>query len=117
MSDSKELVRLADLDVPIAERRKKRDIAENKKFNLVYSLDEPKRQEPQSKKSCERGWYRVEGIIGHRITKVKNRESIELRVKWENYAEPTWEGFNGFVKDTGPMVERYLIKKSLMKPL
>lgn len=48
---------------------------------------------------------------------MRNKHSIELRVKWENYTEPTWEGFNGFVKDTAPMVERYLIKKSLMKPL
>jgi len=40
-----------------------------------------------------------------------------LKVKWEDYTEPTWEGFTGFVKDTAPMVERYLIKKSLMKPL
>ncbi len=38
-------------------------------------------------------------------------------MKWEGYSEPTWEAFNGFVKDTAPMVERYLIKKSLMKPL
>ena len=38
-------------------------------------------------------------------------------MKWEDYTEPTWEAFNGFVKDTAPMVERYLIKKSLMKPL
>jgi hypothetical protein len=42
---------------------------------------------------------------------------MELKVKWEDYLEPTWEAFTGFVKDTSPMVERYLIKKSLMKPL
>lgn len=76
-----------------------------------------KRPESQPKKSKERGWYKVEGIIGHRITKIKNKDTLELRVKWEDYSEPTWEAFNGFVKDTAPMVERYLLKKSLMKPL
>ena len=59
----------------------------------------------------------MEGIIGHRITRVKNKDSVELKVKWEDYTEPTWEAFNGFVKDTAPMVERYLMKKSLMKPM
>ena len=76
-----------------------------------------KKPKPPSKKSKERGWYKVEGITGHRIVKVKNKDLIELRVKWEGYADPTWEAFNGFVKDTAPMVERYLLKKSLMKPL
>ena len=76
-----------------------------------------KRTEPAPKKSKERGWYRVEGIIGHRISRVKNKDQIELKVKWEDYVETTWEAFTGFVKDTAPMVERYLIKKSLMKPL
>lgn len=82
---------------------------------MVY--EEIKRPETQPKKSKERGWYRVEGIIGHRVTKIKNKDQIELKVKWEDYSEPTWEAFTGFVKDTAPMVERYLIKKSLMKPL
>jgi hypothetical protein len=76
-----------------------------------------KRPEHTPKKSRERGWYKVEGIIGHRIAKHRNKEQIELKVKWEGYSEPTWEAFNGFVKDTSPMVQRYLIKKSLMKPL
>ena len=53
----------------------------------------------------------------NKISKVKNKDQIELKVKWEDYTEPTWEAFTGFVKDTAPMVERYLIKKSLMKPL
>lgn len=48
---------------------------------------------------------------------MRNKDQIELKVKWENYAEPTWEAFSGFVKDTAPMVERYILKKSLMKPL
>ena len=105
------------MHVPIAERRKKRDLADLKKSSFQWPLEEIKRTETQPKKSKQRGWYRVEGIIDHRVTKVKNKDQIELRVKWENYTEPTWEGFNGFVKDTAPMVERYLIKKSLMKPL
>ena len=84
-----------------------------------WTFEEVKRPEPKPKpqKSKERGWYRVEGILSHRITKVHNRDQIELKVKWEDYTEPTWEAFSGFVKDTAPMVERYLIKKSLMKPL
>ena len=69
------------------------------------------------KKSKERGWYRVEGIVGHRIVKVKKKDKLELKVKWEDYVETTWEAFTGFVKDTAPMVERYMIKKSLIKPL
>ena len=36
---------------------------------------------------------------------------------WEGYSEPTWESLQSFVKDTAPLVERYLLKKSLMKPL
>ena len=59
----------------------------------------------------------MEGITGHQISRVKNKDQIELRVKWEGYEETTWEVFTGFVKDTAPMVERYLIKKSLMKPM
>lgn len=82
-----------------------------------YTYEEYKRPEVVPKKSKERGWYRVEGITGHRISRVRNKEFVELRVKWEDYTEQTWEAFNGFVKDTAPMVERYLIKKSLMKPL
>ena len=59
----------------------------------------------------------MEGIVGHRVVRIKNKEKVELKVKWEGYNDPTWEAFTGFVKDTAPMVERYLIKKSLMKPL
>lgn len=107
-----------DLNRPIAERRQKRDLAVQSKIEKQpVSYEVMKRPESQPKKSKERGWYKVEGIIGHRITKIKNKDSIELRVKWEDYSEPTWEAFNGFVKDTAPMVERYLLKKSLMKPL
>ena len=40
-----------------------------------------------------------------------------MKVKWEGYSEPTWEIFSSFVKDTAPMVERYLIRKSLLKSL
>lgn len=59
----------------------------------------------------------MEGITGHKISRVKNKDQIELRVKWEGYEETTWEVFTGFVKDTAPMVERYLIRKSLIKPM
>lgn len=55
--------------------------------------------------------------MGHRLTRVKNREQIELKVKWQDYSEPTWESFTGFVKDASAIVERYLLRKSLMKPL
>jgi hypothetical protein len=40
---------------------------------------------------------------------------FELRVKWEGYKEQTWENFDGFVKDTAPMVERYLLR-NVFKP-
>jgi len=36
-----------------------------------------------------------------------------MRVKWEGYKETTWEAFSGFVKDTAPMVERYLLKNAI----
>ena len=70
-----------------------------------------------TQKSQERGWYAVEAITGHRIAKHKKRDILELQVQWENYDEPTWEGFAHFVKETTPIVERYIIQKSLMKPL
>ena len=49
--------------------------------------------------------------------KYKKRDTIELQIKWEGYDDPTWESFTHFVKETTPMVERYLNQKSLMKPL
>ena len=51
------------------------------------------------------------------MNKKKSKDAIELKVKWEGYSEPTWEVFSSFVKDTAPMVERYLIRKSLLKTL
>ena len=51
------------------------------------------------------------------MVKCKKHDEIELKVKWENYDEPTWESFVHFVKETTPIVERYLIQKSLIKPL
>ena len=107
----------ADLNKPIAERKQKRDLTEQKKQTTQLICDEHKRHDSQPKKSKERGWYKVEGITGHRIVRAKNKDHLELRVKWEDYSEPTWEAFNGFVKDTAPMVGRYLLKKSLMRPL
>ena len=38
-------------------------------------------------------------------------------MKWVDYEETTWEAFTSFVKDTAPMVEHYLTKRTLMKPL
>ena len=38
-------------------------------------------------------------------------------MKWVDYEETTWEAFTSLAKDTAPMVEHYLTKKSLMKPL
>jgi len=55
----------------------------------------------------------VDSITGHRITRIKNKDVIELRVNWEGYSEPSWEQFSGFVKDTAHLVERYLIKNQL----
>lgn len=112
------MIDTTDLTKSIAERRTKRDATDMKKINQQqWAFADVKRQTTRPKKSQERGWYRVEGILGHRIVRVKNKDQIELKVKWEDYSEPTWEGFSGFVKDTAPMVERYLLKKSLMKPL
>lgn len=70
----------------------------------------------KEKKTTDKGWYRVEGITNHRIQSIGKRTKFELKVHWEGYEEKTWEGFNGFVKDTTPMVERYLIR-SLLVPL
>lgn len=57
----------------------------------------------------------MDAITGHKITRIKNRDTIEFRVQWEGYDKPTWEGFTGFVKDTAHMVERYLIKCQIRK--
>ena len=81
------------------------------------TTEETRRTHKKVKKSKQRGWFRVENIIGHRINRVKNKDKIELQVKWEDYGEPTWEAFCGFVKDTAPIVERYLLRKNLMKSL
>ena len=60
------------------------------------------------------GWYRVEGITGHRVNAEDSKVGkLELRVKWEGYQEQTWEAFDGFVKDTAPMVERYMLRNVL----
>ena len=86
---------------------------------MFITAEESRRTHTQrkTKKSKQRGWYRVESIIGHRISRVKNKDKVEMQVKWEDYPEPTWEAFCGFVKDTAPMVERYLLRKNLMKSL
>lgn len=46
---------------------------------------------------------------------VKGKDSIDLKIFWEGYKEPTWEGFCGFAKDTAVKCERYLIK-SVINP-
>lgn len=38
-------------------------------------------------------------------------------MKWQGYAEPTWELFSAFAKDASVLVERYFIRKSLLKTL
>ena len=102
----------------IAERRKKREKTElGSKFHQYMAIEEANRQKKIQQKSQERGWYAVEAIIGHRTVKQKKRDTIELQIKWEGYEDPTWESFTHFVKETTPMVERYLTQKSLMKPL
>ena len=107
-----------ELNSTIAERRKKRERNElGSKFHQYMAAEEANRQKKIQQKSQERGWYAVEGIIGHRVVKYKKRDVIELQIKWEGYDEPTWESFTHFVKETTPMVERYLTQKSLMKPL
>ena len=112
-----EKIQPEDLDKPIASRRNKRDPTDLKKQAQTWVYDDVRRKETKPKKSKERGWFHVENVIGHRVTRVKNKDQIELKVKWQDYADPTWEVFSGFVKDAGFMVERYLIKKSLMRPL
>ena len=69
----------------------KRDTAEQKKQTTNFVYEEVRRKETQPKKSKERGWFHVENIIGHRITRVKNKDFIELKVKWQDYTDPTWE--------------------------
>ena len=65
----------------------------------------------------DNGWYRVEGITGHRVNDSDGKKGrLELRVKWAGYSEQTWEHFDGFVKDTAPMVERYLLR-NVFRPL
>ena len=54
----------------LAERRQKRDVRERKQLFEQRVYEEPKRPE-NSYKSHQKGWYRVEAIVGHRIVKVK----------------------------------------------
>lgn len=100
---------------PIASRREKRQRQELYTPDSRTSL-KTKEQATKKRKCTDNGWYRVEGITGHRINTDGKRPKLELRVKWEGYSEQTWEAFDGFVKDTAPMVERYLVR-SVLKPL
>jgi len=53
-----------------------------------------------SKKGTAHGWFKVDRIEGHRIThEKKNKDFVELKVSWEGYSDPSWERFDGFVKD------------------
>lgn len=74
-----------DKDKSLAERRQKREVRGQKKLldQLVY--EEPKRPAARPQKSKERGWYRVEGILSHRVVKAKNGGRLELKVKWDGY--------------------------------
>ena len=96
---------------------KRDNLAEKKQQAESWSFEDVRRKDTQPKKSKERGWFHVENIIAHRVSRVKNKAQIELKVKWQDYNEPTWELFSGFVKDAAILVEKYLIRKSLMKPL
>ena len=99
--ENSEKIVAAELSLSIAERRKKRDINDANKFDQSFLTHEDlRRPQKKKKKSKQRGWYRVEAIIGHRIPRQKNKDKIELQVKWEDYDEPTWECFQGFVRDT-----------------
>jgi hypothetical protein len=137
MSQQEEEVQISTKseEVPLAIRRNKRqNKAATTNFDLMINhgyvgnrsaskshtgsqrKDSAASSKSKQKKSLERGWYRVEGITGHRMTKQKKRDQIELRVKWEGYQEATWENFETFVKDTAPMVERYILRHAV-KPL
>lgn len=102
----------------IASRREKR-LSKKQQDSENYEESQPSNSAPEGKKvkkNMENGWYKVEGITGHRLNTEGKRVKFELRVKWEGYTEQTWEAFDGFVKDTAPMVERYLIR-NILKPL
>lgn len=47
-----------------------------------WSFEDVRRKDTQPKKSKERGWFHVENIIAHRVSRVKNKDQIELKVKW-----------------------------------
>ena len=66
------------------------------------------------RKTEANGYYKVEAITGHRYN--EDEKKIELQIKWEGYTEQTWEAFEGFARDTAPMVERYLLRH-IVKPL
>lgn len=102
----------------IAKRRQKRSAVERAIVDNEESCltERSSRERKEPKRKVENGWYRVEGITNHRVNTDGKRDKFELKVNWEGYADKTWEGFSGFVKDTTPMVERYLIR-SLLTPL
>lgn len=64
----------SELDKSIAERRKKREKADsNRMRDFLQVKDVPQKAERQNK-SRDRGWYRVEKVVGHRLSRVKNKE-------------------------------------------
>ena len=68
-----------EMNSTIAERRKKRERSElGSKFHQYMAAEEASRQKKIQQKSQERGWYAVEGIIGHRVVKHKKKDVIEL---------------------------------------
>jgi hypothetical protein len=108
----------------LANRRQKRSQSKKSEWSVdQFKTGEPSettenKPEPKKKqKNMDNGWYRVEGITGHRVNDSDGKKGrLELRVKWAGYSEQTWEQFDGFVKDTAPMVERYLIR-NVFRPL
>ena len=63
-----------DFNMPIAERRVKRQKSEPGK-HLQYEVAQvEKKTKLKPKKSQDSGWYKVDGIVGHRIVKEKNKD-------------------------------------------
>lgn len=78
--------------VPLANRRQKRTQPKKQEWSVdQFGAGEPsetenKQESKKKQKNMDNGWYRVEGITGHRINSNEGKKGrLELKVKWAGY--------------------------------
>lgn len=101
----------AERSVSPDDNRPVRQRKTSKRFTDYVNTDT--NQQKRKPLLAKKNYYSVDKIEGHRVTREKNRDFVELKVYWEGYADPSWEGFTGFVKDAAQKVERYFIRNQI----